>query len=624
MSDITANIVVSMPSQLFTMARSFKAVAKGKIYIGLIDTDPVNPANQIQVYLENEDGSHVPVPQPIIINDGGYPVYNGQIAKFVTVQGHSMAVHDAYGAQQFYYQNVLKYDPDQLRQELASLGGAALVGPGVMSRGNDKFSILQGRSGEQFGSDATRGIGVRLAEPITGSDFNASTAKFNYIRIDDDRLNAVDDVTPGQKVDGLMIVHQFGGTGTKGGRHAAEFLLSQNAPTENSNTDRNYVGCVGMSYSATADGGSSGAPRGGYFGGNFVGSLGAGALNSYNVSGAEFNVKIATGASAAIRTGLQVAGQGDLNATNLDAGISIGCAAGSPPWNIGLYIGDANGGESLGSTSRAIAVKCVNVDRVISLQSVENCNHILYHNTVKLTPKGLRMEDTAGYVTVGSPTVSSVPYIEGRSSGSGSSYDSRITFSGGSSTVGSGVIGFVANLVTYSCTQRPSTDNIYDYGSASFRGRTAYFGTGAINTSDSRHKPVQEKIPDAVLDAWSVVDWRTWFKFDDAVAIKGEDGARWHFGLIAQRVEEVFAAYGIDGFSMGLLCYDEWGEEKEVLNDDGDVVSPGCAAGNRYGIRYEEALSLEAALQRRNYSLLLSKYEDLAARIEAMEGENND
>lgn len=118
MSDITANIVVSAPSQLFTMPRSFKAVANGKIYIGQIDTDPVNPANQIQVYLENEDGSHVPVAQPLIINAGGYPVYNGQIAKFVTVQGHSMAVYDAYGTQQFYYPNVLKYDPDQLRSEI--------------------------------------------------------------------------------------------------------------------------------------------------------------------------------------------------------------------------------------------------------------------------------------------------------------------------------------------------------------------------------------------------------------------------------------------------------------------------------------------------------------------------
>ncbi|HCO5113074.1 TPA: phage tail protein, partial [Escherichia coli] len=109
MTDITANVIVSMPSQLFTMARSFKAVANGKIYIGKIDTDPVNPENQIQVYVDNEDGSHVPVSQPIIINAAGYPVYNGQIAKFVTVQGHSMAVYDAYGMQQFYFPNVLKY-----------------------------------------------------------------------------------------------------------------------------------------------------------------------------------------------------------------------------------------------------------------------------------------------------------------------------------------------------------------------------------------------------------------------------------------------------------------------------------------------------------------------------------
>lgn len=119
MSDITANVVVSMPSQLFTMARSFKAVANGKIYIGKIDTDPVNPENQIQVYVENEDGSHVPVPQPIIINAAGYPVYNGQIAKFVTVQGHSMAVYDAYGAQQFYFPNIYNVNANALLNNMS-------------------------------------------------------------------------------------------------------------------------------------------------------------------------------------------------------------------------------------------------------------------------------------------------------------------------------------------------------------------------------------------------------------------------------------------------------------------------------------------------------------------------
>ena len=166
MTDITANVVVSMPSQLFTMARSFKAVANGKIYIGKIDTDPVNPENQIQVYVENEDGSHIPVSQPIIINAAGYPVYNGQIAKFVTVQGHSMAVYDAYGVQQFYFQNVLKYDPDQLRQDLAGPDGYLLV-PSVFTEADRQrwrdIGDIRGW-GAIEGEDATDAINAAIKE----------------------------------------------------------------------------------------------------------------------------------------------------------------------------------------------------------------------------------------------------------------------------------------------------------------------------------------------------------------------------------------------------------------------------------------------------------------------------
>lgn len=160
MTDITANVIVSMPSQLFTMARSFKAVANGKIYIGKIDTDPVNPENQIQVYVENEDGSHVPVSQPIIINAAGYPVYNGQIAKFVTVQGHSMAVYDAYGVQQFYFPNVLKYDPDRLAQKLESEFGTKYIG--APSGGGTLYDMLWFVTPAQFGA------------PEDGSDASSS------------------------------------------------------------------------------------------------------------------------------------------------------------------------------------------------------------------------------------------------------------------------------------------------------------------------------------------------------------------------------------------------------------------------------------------------------------------
>ncbi|EFU8242699.1 hypothetical protein HRZ50_000359 [Escherichia coli] len=145
MSNIVPNVIISMPSQLFTLARKFQAASNGKIFIGKIDSDPTLPQNQVQVYVENEDGSHVPVSQPIIINAAGYPVYNGQIAKFVTVQGHSMAVYDAYGAQQFYFPNVLKYDPDQLRQELESGIGASIIGYGSSTVKDALDSVVKKR-----------------------------------------------------------------------------------------------------------------------------------------------------------------------------------------------------------------------------------------------------------------------------------------------------------------------------------------------------------------------------------------------------------------------------------------------------------------------------------------------
>ncbi len=168
MTDITANVIVSMPSQLFTMARSFKAVANGKIYIGKIDTDPVNPENQIQVYVENEDGSHVPVAQPIIINAAGYPVYNGQIAKFVTVQGHSMAVYDAYGSQQFYFPNVLKYDPDQYGPDFKD----QLAQTGVYADDNTKGDNLVGVK-QPFTGSILRTQHQKNQEIISVSDFGA-------------------------------------------------------------------------------------------------------------------------------------------------------------------------------------------------------------------------------------------------------------------------------------------------------------------------------------------------------------------------------------------------------------------------------------------------------------------
>ncbi|RAP72780.1 phage head-binding domain-containing protein [Candidatus Erwinia dacicola] len=168
MSEITANVVIGMPSQLFTLARSFKAVTNGKIYIGKIDTDPSIPSNQISVYIESEDGTLVPVAQPIVINAGGYPVYNGQITKFVTVEGHSMAVYDSYGAQQFYFSNVLSYEPDQFKLLLQGPGGADYIGTnhrGTLQQDLDVIDIRT--SGQPFDTLLTTPKDVEIDTALT-------------------------------------------------------------------------------------------------------------------------------------------------------------------------------------------------------------------------------------------------------------------------------------------------------------------------------------------------------------------------------------------------------------------------------------------------------------------------
>ncbi len=76
-----------------------------------------------------------------------------------------------------------------------------------------------------------------------------------------------------------------------------------------------------------------------------------------------------------------------------------------------------------------------------------------------------------------------------------------------------------------------------------------------------------------------------------------------------------FASEGLDAARYGLLCHDEWDDEYEdveVIDEpestdaDGNVIPAKThiehrlitPAGDRYGIRYGEALALECAYQR--------------------------
>lgn len=171
----------------------------------------------------------------------------------------------------------------------------------------------------------------------------------------------------------------------------------------------------------------------------------------------------------------------------------------------------------------------------------------------------------------------------------------------------------------------PNTDNTYSIGTASNRVSEIFAGSGSINTSDSRFKTSLEAPSEALMNAWGKVRYQV-FKFTDAVAEKG-DNARIHVGVVAQQVKEAFESEGLDASKYGLFCYDKWEDEyepvevvdqPEVLDENGEIITPAVthteqkkviSAGDRYGIRYEEALALECAYLRSRLDKLEKEFE---------------
>lgn len=132
-------------------------------------------------------------------------------------------------------------------------------------------------------------------------------------------------------------------------------------------------------------------------------------------------------------------------------------------------------------------------------------------------------------------------------------------------------------------------------------------------TSDENYKTPAQAIMDKLLDAWAEVQFVT-YQFLDRVEVKGPDGARWHFGVVAQRVVEALERHGLDWTQFAFICFDKWDASPATCDDDGSLMSEAVEAGEKFGIRYEEALVLEAALQRRNYQRLLDRVEALESR----------
>lgn len=181
---------------------------------------------------------------------------------------------------------------------------------------------------------------------------------------------------------------------------------------------------------------------------------------------------------------------------------------------------------------------------------------------------------------------------------------------------------------------RPGADNTFALGSGSFRFSDIYAANPNINTSDEREKTDIAEIDDAILDAWGDVQHRV-FRWLSSIDQKG-DGARWHFGVIAQQIRDAFASHGIDGVRYGLLCHDVWDAEYEDVMMEVPITETVLvdgeheetitryeqrptgekrlvrAAGEVWGIRPDQCHFLEGAYQRR-------RMKRIEARLAALE-----
>ena len=471
--------------------------------------------------------------------------------------------------------------------------GAARIftsGAGVIANTGTHACLLGGGGiGDAGRLEKILGLRIDINGGVTGLVADGGSYRINRIRVLNDSIDATNDANPGSKVDALFVQHTFGGVDCRGGRHAGEFALGQNAITASDNPDRNYVGLAATSTTLTGDGGSPGNNIGGYFGINPV-AANIGGRYIANLTAMEANTVTTDlgGSEVGYHAGIQIVSTHRARG-GVDTAIAISLKSSSTvKYKTGIQLGDMNGENPLGTDS---AVMRVTADTTIrdGFALPECTDNILESGKVTIRNNKFNSQAPAASLELGAVdgTVSS-SFIDLHSSGNNIDYDVRLQCAGGSATIGSGALAVLAGDFSTSCQVRPNADDAYSLGTASRRWSVVYAATGTINTSDEKSKQDIEDLSEAEKQvALKLKKLIRKFRFKNAVAVKGDD-ARIHVGVIAQDVIEAFKSEGLDPMRYGVVCYDEWDEQPEMLDTEGNVIKEYRAKGDSYGVRYEE------------------------------------
>ena len=139
--------------------------------------------------------------------------------------------------------------------------------------------------------------------------------------------------------------------------------------------------------------------------------------------------------------------------------------------------------------------------------------------------------------------------------------------------------GARGNISPTKMSDNTANDDAIDLGRGGSRFDNIYATNGTINTSDATEKQSIEELTEAETRVAVVCKGLIRkFKWNSAVEKKGVDGARYHFGVIAQDLQAAFAAEGLDAGDYGLFI------SSTFTNDNG-------VEQTRLGVRYTELLA---------------------------------
>jgi len=134
-------------------------------------------------------------------------------------------------------------------------------------------------------------------------------------------------------------------------------------------------------------------------------------------------------------------------------------------------------------------------------------------------------------------------------------------------------------MTPWNISTNSARDNAIDLGHGTARFDDIYATNGTIQTSDRNEKQDIDVLSDAEQRvAQACKGLLRKFRWKDAVAEKGDD-ARIHFGIIAQDLQDAFAAEGLDAGDYAMFIHSTWTDE-----ETGEERS-------RMGVRYPELLA---------------------------------